>query len=129
MREKPSRHIHIQRAYTNPTDKDGYRVLVDHFWPRGRRKEDLKLAAWAREVSPTPALIKWFGHDSAKWPEFRTRYLEELASPAMKTHLQALLAAAGAQDITLVFGARNETENQAVVLQSVLREMDSSRQL
>jgi uncharacterized protein YeaO (DUF488 family) len=113
--------IALQRAYAEPTPADGYRVLVDHFWPRGRSKVALKLDVWAREVAPTPALIHWFGHDPERWEEFRRRYLKELGAPAMRQRLQELLAAAGPGRITLVYGARQEKENQAVVLREVLQ--------
>ncbi|GAA0716543.1 DUF488 domain-containing protein [Dokdonella soli] len=112
--------IAIQRAYDEPTPHDGYRVLVDRFWPRGRSKDVLKLDEWARELAPGADLIRWFGHDPARWDEFRERYRMELAEPAQRERLHALLAAAGAQRITLVYGARSETENQAVVLREVL---------
>jgi uncharacterized protein YeaO (DUF488 family) len=117
------RVIAIRRAYDAATPTDGYRVLVDHFWPRGRSKADLHLDEWARDVAPTPELIRWFGHESQRWEEFRRRYLEELAAPGMREKLEALLAASGSQKITLVYGARNELENQAVVLRDVLLAM------
>lgn len=114
------RDIVIQRAYDDPTPHDGYRVLVDHFWPRGRSKDVLRLDEWARDIAPSAELIHWFGHDPARWDEFRERYRKELAEPAQRGRLQALLAAAGRQRMTLVYGARSETENQAVVLREVL---------
>lgn len=113
--------IAIQRAYNEPTPHDGYRVLVDHFWPRGRSKDALKLDQWARDLAPSAELIHWFGHDPERWPEFRTRYRAELAQPAQRERLQVLLDAAGKQPMTLVYGARSETENQAVVLRDVLQ--------
>lgn len=112
--------IAIQRAYVDPTPGDGYRVLVDHFWPRGRSKDVLKLDEWARDVAPSAELIHWFGHDPERWQEFRTRYRAELAQPAQKERLRALLDSAGKRRMTLVYGARSDTENQAVVLREVL---------
>ena len=114
------RKIGIQRAYEEPTARDGYRVLVDHFWPRGRSREVLKLDEWARELAPTAELIHWFGHDPQRWTEFRERYQRELEAPVQQERLRTLLAAAGARSITLVYGARSETENQAVVLRDLL---------
>lgn len=114
------RDIVLQRAYEEPTAHDGYRVLVDHFWPRGRSKEVLKLDEWARELGASAELIHWYGHVHARWPEFHRRYRQELATPAQRQRMHALLDAAGKQRITLVFGARTETENQAVVLREVL---------
>jgi uncharacterized protein YeaO (DUF488 family) len=118
------RVISIQRAYEDAAPADGYRALVDHFWPRGRSKADLRLDVWAREVAPTPELIHWFAHDSERWEEFRRRYLKELSAPIMRERLQELLAAAGSRKITLVYGARSEWENQAVVLRDVLQAME-----
>ena len=114
------RDIAIQRAYEDPTPHGGYRALVDRFWPRGRSKDVLKLDEWVRDLAPSAELIHWFGHDSSRWDEFRTRYRQELAAPAQRERLHALLAAAGKGRITLVYGARSETENQAVVLREVL---------
>ncbi len=114
------RDIALQRAYDEPTPHDGYRVLVDRFWPRGRSKDELKLDDWVRDLAPDAELIHWFGHVPERWDEFRTRYLKELAAPVQRERLQALLAAAGSRRITLVYGARSETENQAVVLRGAL---------
>lgn len=113
--------IVLQRAYDEPTPHDGYRVLVDRYWPRGRSKDVLKLDEWARELAPTSELIHWFGHLPERWNEFRSRYLAELAAPAQRERLQALRAAAGSRRITLVYGARSETENQAVVVREALQ--------
>ena len=117
---RAERRIALQRAYDDPTPHDGYRVLVDRYWPRGRSKDVLKLDEWARDLAPTTELIHWYGHEPSRWPEFRTRYTKELATPDQQARLHALLDAAGRQPITLVYGARTETENQAVVLREVL---------
>lgn len=114
------RDIAIQRAYEDPTPHGGYRALVDRFWPRGRSKDVLKLDEWARDLAPSAELIHWFGHDSSRWDEFCARYRQELAAPVQRERLQALLAAAGKRRIILVYGARSETENQAVVLREML---------
>lgn len=113
--------IAIQRAYDEPTSRDGYRVLVDRFWPRGRSKEVLALDEWARDLAPSASLIAWFHHEHARWEEFRNRYSAELATPQQHERLHALLAAAGKRRITLVYGARNDNENQAVVLREALQ--------
>ncbi len=122
-RKSAERDIAIQRAYADPMPHDGYRVLVDHFWPRGRSKDVLKLDEWAKDIAPSAELIHWFGHDPARWEEFRTRYRAELADPGQHERLRALLSTAGKQRITLVYGAHSETENQAVVLREVLQAM------
>lgn len=123
-KEKTSRRISIQRAYEDPAPGDGYRVLADRYWPRGRSKEVLKLDEWARELAPTIALIRWFGHDPLRWTAFRRRYGEELAGPLRQQRMHLLLEAAAKRSITLVYGARSETENQAVVLREALLAID-----
>lgn len=115
-----SRVIKVQRAYEDPTDTDGYRVLVDRFWPRGRSKVVLRLDEWARDVAPDAQLIHWFGHVAERWNAFQEPYRAELETPAMREQLIALLKRAGNGPITLVYGARSETENQAVVLREAL---------
>jgi len=118
-----TRDIVLQRAYDDPTPHDGYRVLVDRFWPRGRSKDVLKLDGWARHLAPSTDLIHWYGHVPERWPDFRKRYLAELAAPDQRERLHALLDAAGKQRITLLYGARTPTENQAVVLREALLAM------
>lgn len=113
--------IELQRAYDDPTSQHGYRVLVDRFWPRGRSKDVLKLDEWARDLAPSADLIHWYGHVPERWGEFRRRYRSELAVPEQRERLRALLAAAGARRITLVYGARTETGNQAIVLREALQ--------
>jgi uncharacterized protein YeaO (DUF488 family) len=112
--------IRIQRAYAGPGPDDGYRVLVDRYWPRGCRKETLQLDEWARELAPGAELIHWFAHDVARWEDFRARYKAELAATASQARMRALLAAAAERPITLVYGASDSQHNQAVVLQEVL---------
>lgn len=113
--------IALRRAYEAPGADDSYRVLVDRFWPRGRSRAALELDEWARELAPTGELIRWFGHAPECWDEFRARYLAELAAPEQRERCRALLAAAGRRRLTLVYGARNDTQNQAVVLREALR--------
>lgn len=113
----------IRRAYLEPTAADGYRVLIDRFWPRGRSRDALRLDAWARELAPSPELIRWFGHDPARWEDFRARYRAELAMPERRQPLQALLDAAYPRPLTLVYGARDEERNQALVLREALLEL------
>lgn len=115
-----ARDVVLQRAYDDPTSHDGFRVLVDRFWPRGRSKDVLALDEWARDLAPSAELIHWYGHVPERWPEFRKRYLDELKAPEQRERLRALLDAAGTRRITLVYGARTPTENQAVVLREAL---------
>ncbi len=127
IRPPPKRRIALQRAWEEPGARDGYRVLVDRFWPRGRSREVLQLDEWARDLAPEPDLIHWYGHDPARWDVFRQRYLAELATDTQQARLRALLAAAGKRKITLVYGARSETGNQAIVLREALEALDPPR--
>jgi uncharacterized protein YeaO (DUF488 family) len=111
-------NIQLRRAYEPPSSLDGRRFLVDRLWPRGKTKASLELDAWIKDAAPSTELRKWFAHDPAKWPEFQERYRQELAS-----HLYVLTPmrdAAIAGPITLVYGAKDEQHNEAVVLKEVL---------
>jgi uncharacterized protein YeaO (DUF488 family) len=113
--------ISIKRAYEPPSDSDGRRVLVDRLWPRGISKAEARLDDWMKDVAPSDALRRWFGHQPERWGEFRRRYREELdGNPAVETLRK--LAAEG--PLTLVYGARDEAHNDAVVLAERLRERD-----
>jgi len=115
--------ISIKRAYERAESSDGHRVLVDRLWPRGRSRADLELADWVKEIAPSAKLRQWFGHDPARWKAFQDRYRLELGTAEQRTRLRALLAAAGKGPLTLVYGARDEEHNQAVVLRQILLEM------
>ena len=108
--------VRLQRAYDEPTPDDGYRVLVDRVWPRGRTREHLRLDAWHRELGPSTALRRWFGHDPARWDEFRGRYHAELATPAAAAQIDELAERARHGRLTLVYGARDTEHNQARVI-------------
>jgi uncharacterized protein YeaO (DUF488 family) len=110
----------IKRAYEPPASDDGYRVLVDRVWPRGVTRDALQLDEWARELAPSTALRKWFGHDPARWQEFRQRYLKELRSGAYADLLAHLSTRAATGRVTLVYSARDTEHNQARVLADVL---------
>lgn len=111
--------IFIQRAYEDPTPRDGYRVLVDRIWPRGRSKETLELDQWVRDLAPSASLRKWFGHDPKRWVVFQQRYRIELDAQEKQEQIQRLLADANGRPIALVYGAKDEEHNQAVVLRDV----------
>lgn len=117
-----ARKIQLKRAYDPPAGGDGYRALVDALWPRGVAKADLA-AQWHKELAPSAALRKWYGHDVARWPEFRTRYLAELAAPSRQESLRALLQASGRGALTLVYAARDTEHNNAAVLRQALLAM------
>lgn len=108
--------VQIRRAYAEPVAGDGHRVLVDRVWPRGRTKAQLRIDRWERDLAPSTQLRRWFGHDPLRWEEFRTRYAAELDSPDKAALLDELTEQARGGRLTLVYGARDEEHNQAVVL-------------
>jgi uncharacterized protein YeaO (DUF488 family) len=110
--------IQIKRAYDSPARNDGARFLVDHLWPRGLKKEELKAKLWIKEVSPSNQLRRWFGHEPDKWEEFQRRYFTELDQKPEAW--RRLLEAARQGDITLVFGARDVEHNNAAALKAYL---------
>jgi uncharacterized protein YeaO (DUF488 family) len=113
--------ITTKRIYAPRSDADGYRVLVDRLWPRGMTKAAASVDLWLREIAPSTELRRWYGHDVARWPEFRRRYGAELS--AHGELLDQLLGIARREGtVTLLFAARDETHNEAEVLAEVLRE-------
>ena len=111
--------VRIKRAYEPPADSDGYRVLVDRLWPRGVSRDEARLDEWARELAPSAELRRWFGHDPARFAEFRRRYTDELASQPQK--LRELRKRAREGTLTLVYSARDAEHNDALVLADVVR--------
>jgi uncharacterized protein YeaO (DUF488 family) len=111
--------VRLKRAYDAPAASDGYRVLIDRLWPRGVSKENARLDEWARQLAPSSELRRWFGHEPARFEEFRRRYIAELAAQDEK--LRELRRRAREGTLTLVFGAHDENHNDAVVLAEVLR--------
>ena len=110
--------VQLKRAYEPPAASDGTRVLIDRLWPRGVRKQDAALDLWLKELGPSTELRQWFGHDPARWDEFCARYTAELAQkPDLMAQLHEL-----ARDgvLTLVYSARDEQHNDAVVLRRLL---------
>jgi uncharacterized protein YeaO (DUF488 family) len=116
--------LRLKRAYEPPAASDGYRVLIDGLWPRGVSKEEARLDEWARELAPSSELRRWFGHDPAKFDEFRRRYRDELETHGEK--LRDLRRRARSGRLTLVYGARDTEHNDAVVLAEILRGRRSS---
>jgi len=111
--------IRLKRIYEAPSPDDGYRVLVDRVWPRGMTKEKAAINLWAKDVAPSTELRKWFNHDLSKWGEFQKRYHRELQNKL--SDLSALVAKAGDAPLTLLYGAKDEEHNQAVVLHEFLQ--------
>ena len=110
--------IDLKRAYDPPTKSDGRRILVDRVWPRGIAKDDLQIDAWLKDLAPSTGLRKWFGHDPAKWGEFRKRYALELEQ--RPEALEELVEKARAGHVTLVFSAKDTQHNNAVALRENL---------
>lgn len=111
--------IRAKRAYEAPAKSDGYRVLVDRMWPRGMKKEQLKLDAWLKQLAPSTSLRKWFGHDLARWTEFKRRYFRELTEH--QADIAALRKKAKTERVTLVFAAKDTEFNNAVALREYLQ--------
>ena len=110
--------IRLKRVY-EPTDPDdGRRFLVERLWPRGTKKEALSLDGWLKDVAPSDGLRRWFGHDPARWSEFRRRYATEL--DARPDAWRPILLAARDGPVTLLFSARDTEHNNAVALKSYL---------
>lgn len=116
--------IRLERVYGEPSGDGGARYLVERLWPRGIKREALQLTAWLKEVAPSDALRRWFGHDPSKWEEFRRRYFAEL--DAKPEAWQPLLEAARRGDVILLYGARDTEHNNAVALKEYLEEMLAS---
>jgi len=112
--------IRIARVYESPGQRDGWRVLVDRLWPRGLRKDAAQIDEWLKEVAPSNQLRKWFGHKPERWAEFQERYRAELAKKMGV--IESLRAAERKHGtLTLLFGAKDQKHNQAVVLRDLLK--------
>ncbi len=110
--------IQLKRAYDKPKKTDGFRVLIDRVWPRGVRKEELKVDEWPRALAPSTELRQWFGHNPAKWDEFRKRYFKELdAHPDEVGKLRKKMREG---PLTIVFGSREQRFNNAAALKEYL---------
>jgi uncharacterized protein YeaO (DUF488 family) len=112
--------VRVKRIYEEPSDADGHRVLIDRVWPRGVSRERARLAEWARELAPSADLRRWFAHDPAKFDRFRARYRDELAEHTDR--LAELRRRAQSGTLTILYGARDERHNNAVVLAELLRD-------
>ena len=110
--------IGIKRVYERPKKDDGLRILVDRLWPRGLTKTKASVDLWLKDIAPSTKLRKWFGHDPAKWKQFQTRYRKELREK--KDALKLLKQECKEQTATLVYGARDEEPNEALVLKKIL---------
>lgn len=114
----PLSNLRKKRAYEPAEQSDGKRILVDRLWPQGVSKERADLTEWMKDIAPSTELRQWFAHDPAKWDEFQTRYKAELAGH--QADLDQLRTMAKAGPVTLIYAARDEQHNDAVVLYDVL---------
>ena len=115
--------IRLKRAYDPAAEDDGTRILVDRMWPRGVSKQTLKTDLWLRDLAPSPALRKWFGHDPERWDAFRAAYHRELAGGP--DGLDTLRAAVARGPVTLVYAARDTRHNNAAALKEFLEGEES----
>lgn len=115
-----ARDVRIKRIYDPVEADDGYRVLIDHVWPRGVSKERAGLDEWARELAPSDELRRWFDHVPARFEEFRARYRDELAGQAPR--IEELRARAGESPVTILYAARDREHNNAVVVGELVRD-------
>ncbi|MCE5191998.1 MAG: DUF488 family protein [Actinomycetia bacterium] len=117
--------IKLKRVYEPLAPQDGYRVLVDRLWPRGLSAESAHVDLWLRRLAPSTELRKWYGHDMAKWPEFQARYREELSAHGELLDLVGDIER-HRKTVTLLFGAKDESHNEANVILDVLKGRPSS---
>lgn len=110
--------IRVKRSYEPPAKRDGLRVLVDRLWPRGLTKQRAAVDLWLKDLAPSPELRKWFGHDPSKWKKFQARYRRELRTKPESLNL--LKERSKRRSITLLYSARDEEHNGAIVLKNVL---------
>jgi uncharacterized protein YeaO (DUF488 family) len=110
--------LKTKRIYEEPAHGDGFRILVDRLWPRGLSKDRAQIDLWLKEVAPSDALRKWFGHDRARWAEFKRRYFKELTDK--KEVVEQVVKKTSQVSVTLLYGAKDEECNNAVALQEFI---------
>jgi uncharacterized protein YeaO (DUF488 family) len=113
--------IRIKRVYEEPQDADGRRVLVDRLWPRGLSKEEAKVDAWAKDISPSTALRRWYGHDPNKWTEFKIRYAAEL--DANPSQVEGILEEVRKGTVTFLYSSKEARLNNAAALKEYIEPM------
>jgi uncharacterized protein YeaO (DUF488 family) len=115
-------NLQLKRAYEPPSTADGKRVLIDRLWPRGVKKADAAIDHWLKDLAPSTELRKWFGHDPARWDDFRRRFKAELRPHTEQIDRLRDMARHG--KVTLVYSAHDELHNDAVVLRDFLLERE-----
>ena len=113
--------IKIKRAYENPDDADGYRILVDRLWPRGISKENAKIDFWPKELAPSTELRKWYNHDQEKWHEFKIRYFNELKNH--QEHVKEILQYCHKGTVTFIYSSKEQHLNNAVALKEYVESL------
>ena len=111
-------NVKIKRVYEQPAEADGMRILVDRLWPRGLSKQKAQVDLWLKEIAPSDELRRWFAHDTTRWAEFQKRYRDELKHN--KSSMNVLKEAVAKGPATLLYGAKDEQHNQAVILLKML---------
>lgn len=114
----PQIDLALKRIYDEPAPADGMRLLVDRLWPRGVSRKRAALDGWLRELAPSAALRKWYGHDPARWTEFRKRYRAELR--AQRPAMESLRRLATGRRVTLLYAARDSSHSNAAVLKELV---------
>ncbi len=112
--------IKIKRIYDPASPDDGKRIYIDRLWPRGKKKEDVQIDEWLKEISPSDALRKWFGHDPSKYAEFKKRYKKELEKHSEV--LEKIKKEAKRKTVTILFSAKDVEHNNATVMRELLSE-------
>ena len=112
-------NLRIKRVYELPDKDDGVRILVDRLWPRGLTKKEASVDLWLKDIAPSTELRKWFGHDPKKWRSFRERYQTEIKHHT--DQLKLLKSKAKEGTVTLIYGARDQEHNEALVLKQFLQ--------
>lgn len=115
--------LRIKRFYEEPAEEDGERILVDRIWPRGLSREVARISSWRKDLAPSTALRKWFGHDPNVWDEFLEHYRTELEEAGNLEDLRQIGQRATEQNVTLVFAARDTEHNNARALQRFIEEL------
>jgi uncharacterized protein YeaO (DUF488 family) len=119
MRSKPPvKNVKLKRAYDKPVAADGMRILVDRLWPRGVKKDAAAIDLWAKDLAPSTELRKWFGHDPGRWEGFRRRYTAEIRQHTEQLDKIRTLARRGT--VTLIYAARDQEHNEAVIIRDML---------
>ena len=109
--------LKIKRVYEPYSKEDGYRILIDRLWPRGLTKEKAHIDLWLKEIAPSDSLRKWFSHDPSKFEEFKKKYTDEIKEENINKILEILKK----QDVTLLYAAKDQEHNDAVVLYEILK--------